>query len=91
MIDVGTYPTICDRTDGASRKSKPQSDRLLVAALPIGLMGGLATAAYMDLIIRSSPTGLHGTVLMMSSGLYYIAVRFGDVLGTAFTGAFPLV
>jgi len=29
MIDVGTYPTICDRTDGASRKSKPQSDRLL--------------------------------------------------------------
>jgi hypothetical protein len=28
-IDVGTYPTICDRTDGASRKSKPQSDRLL--------------------------------------------------------------
>jgi hypothetical protein len=30
MIDVGTYPTICARTDGASRKSKPQSDRLLV-------------------------------------------------------------
>jgi hypothetical protein len=29
MIDVGTYPTICDRIDGASRKSKPQSDRLL--------------------------------------------------------------
>jgi hypothetical protein len=22
MIDVGTYPTICDRTDGASRKSE---------------------------------------------------------------------
>jgi hypothetical protein len=33
MIDVGTYPTICDRIDGASRKSKPQSDRLLVEAL----------------------------------------------------------
>jgi BT1 family len=64
----------------------------LVAAVPIGLMGGLATAAYMDLIIRSSPTGLQGTVLMMSSGLYYIAVRFGDVLGTAlysFHGGFP--
>ncbi len=29
MIDVGTYPTICDRIDGVSRKSKPQSDRLL--------------------------------------------------------------
>jgi hypothetical protein len=64
----------------------------LLAAMPIGLMGGLATAAYMDLIIRSSPTGLHGTVLMMSSGLYYIAVRFGDVLGTSlysFHGGFP--
>jgi hypothetical protein len=54
----------------------------LVAAVPIGLMGGLATAAYMDLLIRSSPPGLQGTVLMMSSGLYFIAVRFGDVLGT---------
>jgi hypothetical protein len=54
----------------------------LIAAVPIGLMGGLATAAYMDLIIRSSPPGLQGTVLMMSSGLYYVAVRFGDVLGT---------
>jgi hypothetical protein len=64
----------------------------LLAAVPIGLMGGLATAAYVDLIIRSSPTGLHGTMLMMSSGLYYIAVRFGDVLGTAlysFHGGFP--
>jgi hypothetical protein len=64
----------------------------LIAALPIGLMGGLATAAYMDLIIRSSPTGLQGTVLMMASGLYYIAVRFGDVLGTtlySFHGGFP--
>jgi hypothetical protein len=29
MIDVETYPTICGRIDGASRKSKPQSDRLL--------------------------------------------------------------
>jgi len=64
----------------------------LIAAVPIGLMGGLATAAYMDLIIRSSPTGLQGTVLMMASGLYYIAVRFGDVLGTtlySFHGGFP--
>ena len=65
----------------------------LLAAVPIGLMGGLATAAYVDLIIRSSPSGLHGTVLMMSSGLYYISVRFGDVLGTflfSFHGGFPI-
>jgi hypothetical protein len=54
----------------------------LVAAVPIGLMGGVATAAYLDLIIRSSPRGLQGTTLMMSGGLYFIASRFGDVLGT---------
>jgi Major Facilitator Superfamily len=54
----------------------------LIAAAPIGLMGGIATAAYLDLIIRSCPRGLQGTTLMMSGGLYFIASRFGDVLGT---------
>ena len=54
----------------------------LIAAVPIGLMGGVATAAYLDLIIRSSPRGLEGTTLMMSVGLNWIASRFGDVLGT---------
>lgn len=54
----------------------------LVAAVPIGLMGGLATGAYLDLIIRSCPQGLQGTTLMMSSSLYFVVVRFGDVLGT---------
>jgi Na+/melibiose symporter-like transporter len=52
------------------------------AAAGIGLMGGMATAAYLALIIRSSPRGLQGTTLMMSGGLYYISSRFGDVLGT---------
>jgi len=33
--DRYTYPTICDRTNGASRKSKPQSDRLLVQLILI--------------------------------------------------------
>jgi Na+/melibiose symporter-like transporter len=55
----------------------------LIAAVPMGLMGGVATAAYLDLIIRSCPPGLQGTTLMMSSGLYSIASRFGDVLGTS--------
>ena len=55
----------------------------LWAAVPIGLMGGISTAAYTDLIIRSAPPGLEGTMLMMSSGLYYVSSRFGDVLGTA--------
>ena len=50
--------------------------------MPIGLMGGVATAAYLDLIIRSCPAGLQGTMLMMSAGLSVIVSRFGDVLGT---------
>jgi MFS family permease len=54
----------------------------LIAAVPIGLMGGLATGAYLDLIIRSCPRGLQGTTLMMSWSLYYVVSRFGDVLGT---------
>jgi len=54
----------------------------LIAAVPIGLMGGVATAAYLDLIIRSCPPGLQGTTLMMSGGLYFVASRFGDILGT---------
>lgn len=54
----------------------------LVAAVPIGLMGGVATAAYFDLIIRACPRGLQGSVVMMSNGLAAVATRFGDVLGT---------
>jgi hypothetical protein len=54
----------------------------LIVAVAAGLMGGLATAAYMDLIIRSCPHGLQGTTLMLSSSLFFIVSRFGDVLGT---------
>jgi Na+/melibiose symporter-like transporter len=54
----------------------------LIAAAPIGLMGGVATAAYLDLLIRSCPRGLQGTTLMMSGSLFFVASRFGDVLGT---------
>jgi hypothetical protein len=54
----------------------------LIAVVPIGLMGGVATGAYLDLIIRSCPRGLQGTTLMMSNSLYFVVVRFGDVLGT---------
>src|SRR5258707_13459143 len=52
----------------------------LVAAVPIGLMGGVPTAAYFDLSIRSSPRGLQGTPLMMSGGLYLTTSALWDVL-----------
>jgi hypothetical protein len=54
----------------------------LIAAVPIGLMGGVATGAYLDLIMRSCPRGLQGTMLMMCGSLYFAVTRFGDVLGT---------
>lgn len=57
-------------------------DQALIAAAVIGLLGGVVNAAMVDLLIRSAPPGLQGTTLMMSVSLYWVAVRFGDVLGT---------
>jgi MFS family permease len=54
----------------------------LVLAAPIGLMGGVATAAYYDLAMRSCPPGLQGTLMMMVDGVYLLASRGGDVLGS---------
>ncbi len=52
-------------------------------AIPVGLMGGFATAAFMDLTIRSSPKGLEGTMMMLITGsAYWIANRGGDLWGT---------
>jgi hypothetical protein len=54
----------------------------LVMAVPIGLMGGVATAAYFDLAMRSCPPGLQGTLMMMVDGVYLLAARGGDILGS---------
>jgi MFS family permease len=65
----------------------------LLAAIPIGLMGGVATAAYLDLLIRSCPPGLQGTLLMASNAAYYFVSRVGDRLGTELYdhwGGFPI-
>ncbi len=56
-------------------------NQALWAAGVIGLLGGLATPAYIAFIIRSCPPGLQGTTVMMMSSLYWVAVRFGDILG----------
>ena len=51
-------------------------------AIPIGLMGGVATAAYYDLAMRSCPAGLQGTLMLMVDGVYYLCQRGGDLLGS---------
>ena len=60
--------------------------------------GGVATAAYLDLMIRSCPRGLQGTLMMMSLALYAIITGLGNLLGTnlyehfgGFTEAAPFV
>jgi hypothetical protein len=60
----------------------PSASAVLLAAVPIGLMGGVATAAFMDLLIRSCPKGLQGTMMMLSWSMYALAQNFGNLLGT---------
>jgi hypothetical protein len=58
-------------------------------AAPIGLMGGVATAAYYDLAIRSCPSGLQGTLMMAVDAVLVVSARFGDRLGSAIYDANP--
>jgi hypothetical protein len=53
-----------------------------IAAVVVGLTAGIASAAYTDLMIRSCPRGLQGTMLMMSVSLSAIIHALGNVLGT---------
>jgi MFS family permease len=54
----------------------------IFAAVPMGLIGGLAAAALLDLVIRSAPPGSQGTMMMLFWALYWLSVRFGDLVGT---------
>ena len=51
-------------------------------AAPIGLMGGVATAAYYDLAMRSCPAGLQGTLMLAVDGVFILSSRGGDKLGS---------
>jgi Major Facilitator Superfamily len=61
----------------------------LLLAMPIGLMGGIAAAAYYDLAMRSCPPGLQGTLMMMVDGVYQLSYRGGDLLGSWIYGSSP--
>jgi MFS family permease len=58
------------------------ANAVLIAAVPMGLMGGVATAAYMDLLIRSCPKGLEGTLMMLAWSLYTVSTSVGNLFGT---------
>ena len=54
----------------------------LIAAAPMGILGSLAQAALIDLVIRSAPRGCQGMMMMLFYSFYYFSVRAGDLLGT---------
>jgi len=51
-------------------------------------MGGMAGAGFMDLIMRSCPQGLQGAVQGLAIAGFWLAIRFGDLLGTRLYDAF---
>ena len=54
----------------------------VLLALPIGMLGGLMWAAINDLAMRSCPPGLHGSLMMVVSGVNALGIRGGDWVGT---------
>lgn len=48
----------------------------------LGLLGGLPTCAYYELILRSCPKGLEGAAMTMSSTVLFVAIRLGDIFGS---------
>ena len=54
----------------------------LIAAVPMGLLGSIAQAALVDLVIRSAPRGCQGMMMMLFQAFYFFSVRAGDLLGT---------
>lgn len=78
LLWVGTALAVTQMTPMLFAQTPNQA---LVAAAAMGVIGGLGQAAYTDLAIRACPPGLQGTMMMMFVGMYYVSLRFGDLLG----------
>ncbi len=84
----------CGQSSSVSRSLFPwrliQSGRqALIAAVLIGLMGGLANAACIDIAMRACPPGLQGTMMMMIAAAFTLSMRGGDVVGSWIYGLSP--
>jgi MFS family permease len=51
-------------------------------ALFVGLVNGFTFTAFWDLALRSCPAGMQGALMMMVAGMYELAYRGGDYVGT---------
>lgn len=54
----------------------------LLAAIPMGLLGGIGQAAFTDLAMRSCPKGLEGAMMMLFLALFWVSQRVGDLWGS---------
>ena len=54
---------------------------VIFSAIFTGATGGLATAAFFDLLIRSCPKDLEGSLMMLAWSMYALATGLGNVLG----------
>jgi Na+/melibiose symporter-like transporter len=86
LLWVGTLITVPQMMPLAFIHS---GNEALMLAVPIGMMGGVAAAAYYDLAIRSCPPGLQGTLMMLADGFFYLSWRVGDWLGSIIYGLSP--
>jgi MFS family permease len=59
------------------------ADTALLWAIPIGMMGAISVAAAYDLAMRSCPSGLQGTLMMLIDGVFQLSYRGSDILGTS--------
>ncbi len=51
-------------------------------AVPLGLTNGFVFTTFWDLSMRSCPPGLQGALMMLVAGMYELAYRGGDFVGT---------
>jgi len=67
------------------------AENAMWAGVPMGLMGGFATAAYFDLLIRACTPGLQGTAMMLGSSVWVLSAELGNVAGAKIyaVGGFP--
>lgn len=54
----------------------------MMAAAGAGLLGGFASAAYMDLLMRACPRGLEGAAMMLMASASLGIIRAGDLFGS---------
>jgi len=63
--------------------------QLLLAAIPLAMLSGIAQGAYIDLALRSCPPGLQGTLMTLVIGVWTLSFRGGDVVGAWLYTSYP--